>query len=166
MINVDFADVKTVMSEAGSALMGMGIASGENRAVNAAKQAITSPLLELSINGATGILFNITGGPDLSMLEVDEAAQIIYDAVDPNANIIFGTSIDDTLEEGSVKFTVLATGFDSAKQSIVRSTSFVPSKPNNPPTQVEEPKIIPHKSDTYGDEEDQTLEVPAFLRRR
>ncbi len=113
MINVDFADVKSIMSEAGTALMGMGVAEGENRAVVATKNAINSPLLELSINGATGILFSVTGGADLSMLEIDEAAQLISQNVDPNANIIFGATINEEMADGSVSVIVIATGFDS-----------------------------------------------------
>jgi cell division protein FtsZ len=113
MINVDFADVRTVMENAGSALMGIGYGTGENRAVEAAKAAIESPLLELSIDGAKGVLFNITGGNDLSMYEVDEAARIITEASDAEANIIFGAVINDSYT-GEVKITVVATGFDAS----------------------------------------------------
>ena len=112
MINVDFADVKSVMTNAGTALMGIGTASGEERAKEAAQMAITSPLLELSIEGAKGVLFNVIGGNDMAMYEVDEAAKLIYDAVDPSANIIFGATIDSNMKD-EVKITVLATGFDS-----------------------------------------------------
>ena len=122
MINVDFADVKTVMENAGSALMGIGYGTGETRAMEAAKSAIESPLLELSIDGAKGVLFNITGGNDLSMFEVDEAARIITEAADPEANIIFGAVINDSYT-GEVKITVVATGFDEVNRegpSIVR----------------------------------------------
>jgi cell division protein FtsZ len=117
MINVDFADVKSVMNDAGTALMGMGSASGEDRAILATKNAINSPLLELSINGATGILFSVTGGVDLSMLEIDEAAQLISQNVDPNANIIFGATINDEITDGTILITVIATGFDNASAS-------------------------------------------------
>lgn len=110
LINVDFADVRSVMENAGSALMGIGYGSGENRAIDAARAAIESPLLELSINGAKGLLLNITGGNDLSMFEVDEASRMITESCDPNANIIFGTSIDDAYT-GEIKITVIATGF-------------------------------------------------------
>lgn len=113
LINLDFADVKTVMSNAGSALMGIGRASGDNRAVTAAQQAIESPLLEVSIDGARGILFNIIGGNDLSMHEINTAAETITNAADPDANIIFGATIDDKLE-GEVIITVVATGFDTS----------------------------------------------------
>lgn len=116
MINVDFADVRTIMQGAGSALMGIGYGSGENRAVDAARAAIESPLLEMSIAGAKGILFNITGGNDLSMFEVDEAAKIITEAADPDANIIFGTVINENYT-GEIKCTVIATGFSPEEQS-------------------------------------------------
>jgi len=116
MINVDFADVKTVMENAGSALMGIGYGTGENRAAEAAKAAIESPLLEMSIDGARGVLFNITGGNDLSMFEVDEAARIITEAADPEANIIFGSVINDSYT-GEMKVTVIATGFEADSET-------------------------------------------------
>ncbi|HKY73818.1 MAG TPA: cell division protein FtsZ [Patescibacteria group bacterium] len=111
LVNVDFADVKTVMSDSGTALMGVGSASGENRAVNAARAAISSPLLELSIEGAKGILYTITGGDDLTLTEVSEASAIIHQTADPDANIIFGATIDKEMGS-SVKISVIATGFD------------------------------------------------------
>lgn len=113
LINLDFADVKTIMQNAGSALMGIGRASGENRAVQAAQQAIESPLLEVSIDGARGVLFNITGGYDMSMHEINEAAEVITNAVAPDANIIFGATLKPELEDELI-ITVIATGFDSA----------------------------------------------------
>jgi len=113
LINLDFADVKTVMNDAGSALMGIGRASGENRALQAAQQAIESPLLEVSIDGARGILFNVIGGNDLSMHEINSAAEVITSAADPDANIIFGATINPDLE-GEVIITVVATGFDAS----------------------------------------------------
>jgi len=111
LINLDFADVKAIMSNAGSALMGIGRASGENRAIEAARQAIDSPLLELNIEGAKGVLFNITGGRNMSMHEIDEAAKTITSAVDEDANIIFGAVLDETLDD-DIKITVVATGFE------------------------------------------------------
>lgn len=113
LINLDFADVKAIMSNAGSALMGIGRASGENRAVQAAQQAIESPLIEVSIDGAKGVLFNVTGGYDMSMSEIQEAAEIITSAVSPDANIIFGATLKAELEDELI-ITVIATGFDSA----------------------------------------------------
>lgn len=121
LINLDFADVKTVMSNAGSALMGIGRASGENRAVQAAQQAIESPLLEVSIDGARGILFNVIGGNDLSMHEINTAAEAITAAADPDANIIFGATISPDIE-GEIIITVVATGFDSSYFTNRRST--------------------------------------------
>ena len=112
LINLDFADVKAIMSNAGSALMGIGRASGDDRAVQAAQQAIESPLIEVSIDGAKGVLFNVTGGYDMSMAEIQEAAEIITSAVSPNANIIFGATLKPEMEDELV-ITVIATGFDS-----------------------------------------------------
>jgi cell division protein FtsZ len=112
IVNVDFADVGAVMRDSGTALMGIGVATGENRAVQAAKSAINSPLLDVSIDGAKGVLFNISGAEDLTMLEVNEAASIITENVDPNAKIIFGASADADTKKGEIKITVVATGFD------------------------------------------------------
>ena len=117
LINLDFADVKTIMTEQGEALMGIGIGEGENRAADAAKMAINSPLLETSIDGAKGILLNISGSSDLSIFEVNEAAEIISDAADPDANIIFGSVIDESLGD-KVQITVVATGFNSNAKSV------------------------------------------------
>src|ERR671928_426683 len=116
LINLDFADVRTIMQDAGSALMGIGTASGESRAAEAAKAAISSPLLEASVEGATGILFNITGGSDLGLFEVNEAAEIIGSASDQDALMIFGSVIDESLGD-QVRVTVIATGFDRASRS-------------------------------------------------
>lgn len=115
VVNVDFADVRAIMSNSGSALMGIGIGTGENRAAEAAKAAINSPLLELSIDGAKGVLFNVSGSSDLTMLEINEAANIITEAIDPNAKVIFGAVVDETLKKGEVQITVVATGFDEEK---------------------------------------------------
>ncbi|MEK7127056.1 MAG: cell division protein FtsZ [Patescibacteria group bacterium] len=151
LINVDFADVKTIMENAGSALMGIGYGSGENRAVEAAKSAVESPLLELSIDGAKGVLFNITGGNDLSMFEVDEAARIITEAADPEANIIFGAVINDSYT-GEIKITVIATGFDyhQSESSLLRPRSTFRSADSS----------IPIK------QTDNELDIPAFIRQK
>jgi len=151
MINVDFADVKTVMENAGSALMGIGYGTGESRAAEAAKAAIESPLLELSIDGAKGVLFNITGGNDLSMFEVDEAAKVITEAADPEANIIFGAVINDSYT-GEVKITVVATGFDykQADTSIIRPKSAA----------INDADSLPIK------QTDNELDIPAFIRQK
>jgi cell division protein FtsZ len=116
LINLDFADIKAIMTDAGSSLMGIGRASGENRAIQAARQAIDSPLLEVSVEGAKGVLFNITGGRNMTMHEIDEAAKTITDAVDPEANIIFGAVLDESLDD-DIKITVVATGFDPKQAS-------------------------------------------------
>ena len=156
LINVDFADVKAIMSQAGSALMAIGRASGDQRAVEAAKAAISSPLLESSIDGARGVLFNITGGTDLTLFEVTEAAGIISQAADPDANIIFGAVIDERLE-GEVRITAIATGFDghitpvqrgftsypSISSPASRGSSNVPARePPAPPEDAELPSFI------------------------
>ncbi|ACZ42506.1 cell division protein FtsZ [Thermobaculum terrenum ATCC BAA-798] len=147
-INCDFADVKAIMSNAGSALMAIGRGTGENRAVEAARAAIESPLLELSIEGAKGVLFNITGSEDLGMLELHEAAQLIQEAADPEANIIFGHVIDNRLQD-EVKITLIATGFDNVKR--------VPS--NKPVSIQKEPQTQkPPAQEDY--------DIPAFLRLR
>src|SRR2546421_13067474 len=116
LINLDFADVRTIMRQAGSALMGIGVAGGENRAAEAAKAAISSPLLEASVEGATGILLNITGGSDMGLFEVNEAAEIIGSAADADANIIFGAVIDEAMGD-QVRVTVIATGFDRGSRA-------------------------------------------------
>ena len=126
LINLDFADVRTIMHDAGSALMGIGSAGGENRCADAAKAAISSPLLEESVEGATGILLNITGGKDLGLFEVNDAAEIIQNAADPNANIIFGAVIDEDMGE-EVRVTVIGTGFDHRPG--VRAAASAPAAP-------------------------------------
>lgn len=146
MINVDFADVKAIMANSGSALMGIGRGTGDSRTLEAAKQAIDSPLLELSIDGAKGILFNITGGPDLGMYEIDEAARIITEAADPDANIIFGAVIDEAMQ-GEVKITVVATGFDEVTLGSMSRK------------RVEQSKREP-------EEDKEELDVPAFIRKK
>src|ERR671925_1238499 len=115
LVNLDFADVRTIMRDAGSALMGIGVASGENRAGEAARAAVSSPLLEASIEGATGVLLNITGPPDLGLFEVNEAAEVVTSAADQNANVIFGAVIDENLKD-EVRVTVIATGFGGQRR--------------------------------------------------
>ncbi|MFA5876691.1 MAG: cell division protein FtsZ, partial [Candidatus Margulisiibacteriota bacterium] len=126
LINLDFADVRTIMYEAGSAMMGIGYASGENRAVEAAEQAISSALLEETITGAKGVIFNVTGGSDLTLYEVNDAAEVIYNAVDPDANIIFGAVIDEKLQ-GEIVITVIATGFRPAEKKFSEEVPMVRS---------------------------------------
>ena len=173
LINLDFADVKTIMTNAGSALMGIGHGSGESRAADAARQAIMSPLLEQSIEGARGVLFTITGGPDLTLFEVNEAAEIIHAAADPEANIIFGSVIDERMGN-DVKISVIATGFDQARplkkieQPLYKRQ--VESRPADRPHQISSAGPASSSSATK-DETPKSyaaddLEVPSFLRRK
>ena len=127
VVNVDFADVRAILQDAGSALMGIGIGTGENRAAQAAKMAINSPLLEFSIDGAKGILFNVSGGPDITMLEINEAANIITESIDPNAKVIFGATIDEAAKKGEMYLTVIAAGFDS---DIIGESGLISSTPS------------------------------------
>jgi cell division protein FtsZ len=143
LVNLDFADVRTIMRDAGSALMGIGTASGDNRATEAARAAVSSPLLESSIEGATGILLNITGGPDIGLFEVNEAAEVVTSAADQNANIIFGAVIDDAMGD-AVRVTVIATGFGGQRRRR-RSSADVPAA-------------------AAAGRQDEALDVPAFLR--
>lgn len=207
IVNVDFADVRAIMSNSGSALMGIGIGAGENRAADAAKAAINSPLLELSIDGAKGVLFNVSGSSDLTMLEINEAANIITESIDPNAKVIFGAVVDETIKKGELQITVVATGFDSERVSespmerlsriakpkdvpAVKSGSLVSSRADEGGMEEEMPKItFPEKFETKTKmiieekvqpkpvrpifnstekslEEDDELEIPAFIRRK
>ncbi len=130
LINVDFNDVKSIMTNAGTALMGSGVASGENRAEEAARAATSSPLLNMSIEGATGVLFQIAGGLDLKLNEVDKAANLIKEAVDPNAEMIFGAEVNEQIPEGEIRLTIIATGFgDSVTTQSVVTENFVNNKP-------------------------------------
>lgn len=149
LVNLDFADVRTIMKEKGLAHMGIGRGSGDNRAVEAAKQAIHSPLLETSIEGARGVLLNITGGPNLGLFEVNEAAEMVSQAADPNANIIFGAVIDDSIKD-EVHITVIATGFEGKG----REKSFKGKSGD-----ALEDRVGPMEFDM--DE----LDIPTFLRR-
>jgi cell division protein FtsZ len=171
LVNVDFADVKAIMQDAGTALMGIGYGTGDSRAAEAARAAVDSPLLETSIHGAQGVLFNITGGNDLSMFEVDEAARIITEATAPEANVIFGAVIDEAFT-GQVKVTVIATGFvekdigavpsASPAQRIMKNAFSRPSsdKSETRTVQVSDPNV---KTNPQFNEEE--LEVPAFMRK-
>ena len=150
LVNLDFADVRTIMRDAGSALMGIGIAAGENRATEAARAAVSSPLLETSIEGATGILLNITGGPDIGLFEVNEAAEVVTSAADQNANVIFGAVIDDSLGD-DLRVTVIATGFGAQRRRRRREGALEAPVPSGVPGGGFE---IP----------DEALDVPSFLR--
>ncbi|HLM86810.1 MAG TPA: cell division protein FtsZ, partial [Solirubrobacteraceae bacterium] len=155
LINLDFADVRTIMHDAGSALMGIGSAAGENRCAEAAKIAISSPLLEESVEGATGILLNITGGKDLGLFEVNEAAEIIQTAADPNANIIFGAVIDESMSD-DVRVTVIGTGFDHRPGRGARRESRSTRPDRNP-------RISDRQRSTL-EISDEDIDVPPFLR--
>jgi cell division protein FtsZ len=175
LINLDFADVKAVMSEMGLALMGTGVGSGENRAVEAAQKAISSPLLEdNTIHGARGILLNITGGPDMSLYEINEASSLIQAEAHEDANIIFGTVVDETMMD-EIRITVIATGFDDAdkkKLNISNVTNLGAYRRNDfsTPTYIREGKFIdtpgPARTDFVEEEEDPDLEIPAYLRKQ
>ncbi|HKC14631.1 MAG TPA: cell division protein FtsZ [Patescibacteria group bacterium] len=162
LINVDFADVRTIMTNAGSALMGIGTGVGENRAQAAARAAVASPLLEISMEGARGVLFNIIGGPDLTMNEVDEAAKIIAAAADPDANIIFGATIDESMRD-QMKITVIATGFDQARQTL---KEFVAPAVHKMEMEKKENVPVLGDEDVPTGEENDTWDIPAFLRNR
>jgi cell division protein FtsZ len=171
LINLDFADVRTIMRNAGSSLMGIGVASGENRGVEAAKNAISSPLLETSIEGATGILLNISGGPDMGLFEVNEAAEIIAGAADADANVIFGAVIDEALGD-QMRVTVIATGFDQLQRPAVaraaeKASLFAPKpaapKPATAPTK--KPDLLPQTIEAF-EMDEEVLDIPKFLREK
>lgn len=180
LINIDFADVRTVMENAGSALMGIGMASGENRAIEAAKMAINSPLLDISINGAKGVLFSIAGGEDLTMFEIQDAAKVITESIDPQAKVIFGTVRDDKLKKNEVKVTVIAAGFLNNGPALPLSetkpetfgTKEFPQKEekkgkiyNTVPSSAPKEKVEEKKEPAKEDDDDDWGAVPAFLRR-
>jgi len=173
LINVDFADVRKIMTNAGTALMGMGVGSGDKRAMAAIKQAISSPLLDASIEGARGVLFNVIGGPDLTMAEIDEAASIITKSVDPDADIIFGAVIDEKMLD-QIKVTLIATKFDDQRLKLFR----LQKSGGSVEKKVEEMLAVEDEdlendmkkpsadlNDDFVDE-DNTLDIPAFLRKK
>jgi cell division protein FtsZ len=183
IINIDFADVRAILKESGSALMGVGIASGEKRAEEAAKMAINSPLLDLSINGARGILFSIAGGSDLTMFEIQEAAKIITESMDPEARVIFGTVKDEKLKKGDVRVTIIASGFPEntsnkkslfgnvisgrAEEEIKEETTSGKIFNSLGINRKEEAKeeVKEEVKPTVADDDDEWGAVPAFLRR-
>lgn len=185
VVNADFADVRSIMQDAGTALMGIGRASGENRAQDAARMAVNSPLLELSIDGATGVLFNVTGGPSLGMYEIDEAAKAITKSIDPEARVKFGAVIDEEMGD-EIRITVIATGFDESarKQAAPAAPVAVPAEEPRrvmpqaptpapqpePPARVEprRPQFTPISESPAkpAPETDDELDIPAFIRRK
>ena len=180
IINVDFADVKAVMSNSGSALMGIGRSSGEDRAIEAAKMAINSPLLEVAIDGAKGVLFNVSGGTDLAMAEINEAARIITEHIDPDAKVIFGAVLDDKLKKGEIKITVVATGFNNG-HAVQPRPGVAQQRPNlfdNSMDSKKNPIVTPVSTHSNGSSNgsvrefvdssvmEEDLDIPAFIRRK
>ncbi len=174
LINLDFADVKTIMSEGGAALMAVGHGSGEDRARIAAEQAISSRLLDVTIDGARGILFNVTGGPDMSLYEVNQAAAIIRETAHPDANMIFGAVIDEAMGD-EMRITVIATGFDHSlsRRQLVQQQYTRPATPASPPPARPAPPPTPVREREYEPAQaaqpkftPNNLDIPAFLRRR
>ncbi len=187
IINIDFADIRSVLESAGAALMGIGSASGDNRAEEAARAAISSPLLEISINGAKGVLFSIAGGDDLTMFEIQDAAKVITESVDPNAKIIFGTVRDEKLKKGEIRITVIASNFSDSyprksgslfQQAVPAPASATEERPKGkifnaiqPSPAKETPKPAPEAAKKpaepapIDDNDDDWSAVPAFLRR-
>jgi cell division protein FtsZ len=172
IINLDFADVTSIMKEKGLAHMGMGNAKGENRAIEATKQAIQSPLLETSIKGAKGVLLNITGNTNLSLFEVNEASTLVRESCDEEVNLIFGASINEELDE-EIMVTVIATGFDDEQNMELELEEKQPARPTlttvikqnvEPKEEVALTKEEPKKTSLL--EEDDDMEIPTFLRRR
>jgi len=179
VVNVDFADVRAIMQDAGSALMGVGRASGDDRAVEAARAAINSPLLEVAIDGAKGVLFNISGGPDLTMIEINEAAKIITESIDPDAKVIFGAVTDEKMKKGEIKVTVIATGFGEKVARKERAIDLDKDEENARPKPIEAKKNNNNSSPTSPvspkkpnfevsqiEESGQEWDIPAFIRRK
>jgi len=169
IVNVDFADIKEIMQDAGSALMGIGRATGDDRAAEAAKAAINSPLLEVSIDGAKGVLFNVSGGSDMAMSEINEAAKVITESIDPEAKVIFGAVMDNKLKKGEIKITVVATSFD---EGLIKKVGETRIQDISPISKIEDkdkrrssfkPKTVPVSSE---EEPENEWDIPAFIRRK
>ncbi|PIP63429.1 cell division protein FtsZ [Candidatus Roizmanbacteria bacterium CG_4_9_14_3_um_filter_33_18] len=175
LINVDFADIRTIMQGSGTALMGVGVGSGDKRAIAAIKQAISSPLLDISIEGAKGVLFNVVGGPDMTMAEVDEAASIIAKSVDPDADIIFGAVIDEKMMD-QIKVTIIATKFDDNRLKLFRfkksedieqesvSIKTMADKEKKLDQDIDKEEI--NSDDEFIDDDSSEFDIPAFLRKK
>jgi len=180
IINLDFADIKAIMQDAGPAIMGIGRATGDNRAVEAARAAISSPLLEFSIEGAKGILFNVSGGQDIGMIEISEAAKTITETADPDAKIIFGAVLDEKAKKGEIKITVIATGFTNHIRGNGSQLAIEEKKINSPVIEVERKKLKKEKEQKTHDTDDGAMptayksplpeddewDIPAFLRKK
>ncbi len=174
IINIDFADIRAVMENTGPALMGIGTASGEKRAEDAAKIAINSPLLDISISGAKGVLFSIAGGDDLTMFEIQDAAKVITESIDPNAKVIFGTVRDEKLKKNEVRVTVIASGFGDQAANIQRKSLFQ-STPSSQTLDIPEVRELPKEEKKPApvsiptietDTDDEWGSVPLFLRKK
>ncbi|MEA2113667.1 MAG: cell division protein FtsZ [Patescibacteria group bacterium] len=168
IVNVDFADIKAIMQDAGSALMGIGRASGENRAVEAAKAAVNSPLLEVSVDGSKGVLFNVSGGSDLAMTEINEAAKVITESIDQEAKVIFGAVMDDKLKKGELKITVIATNFeDGLKQPSEPRIQDISRIKHPEKREISEKKpALGTKAVVAEEEKESEWDIPAFIRRK
>ncbi len=170
LVNVDFADLKAIMQGAGSALMGIGRAQGEERATEAARAAINSPLLEVSIDGAKGVIFNVAGGADMTMFEINEAAKLITDSIDPQAKVIFGAVTDNSLKKGELKITVIAAGFgEQAPREKTKERTEMKAEPTKQETPVvqpaaKKPAFSGQVSPIDGSEEE--WDIPAFIRKK
>jgi len=175
LINVDFADIRSIMQGSGTALMGVGIGSGDKRAIAAIKQAISSPLLDISIEGAKGVLFNVVGGQDLTMAEVDEAASVIAKSIDPDADIIFGAVIDDKMMD-QIKVTIIATKFDDNRLKLFRFkksedadkesafTKTLSGEEKNLNNNMDKEEI--NNDEEFIDDDSSEFDIPAFLRKK
>ncbi|OGZ58752.1 MAG: cell division protein FtsZ [Candidatus Spechtbacteria bacterium RIFCSPHIGHO2_02_FULL_43_15b] len=174
IVNVDFADVRAIMHDAGSALMGIGRATGEERAIEAARMAINSPLLELSVDGARGLLFSVSGTDDLTMYEINEAAKVITDSIHPDAKVIFGAVIDDRLKKGEIKVTVIATGFfeldrklTAPKEDTAQNNSFQANSRIEEERQPKREEKMAEKKDSKEEsDKDEDWDIPAFIRKK
>jgi len=167
LINVDFADVKAIMNEAGSALMGIGVGVGENRAQLAARQATSSPLLEVSMDGARGVLFNITGGSDMTMQEVEDASRVIAKSADPDANIIFGAAINEELKD-EIRITLIATRFDESRVRLQQMVEDTVERHVQEESQEKNSPFVNNnrEKERQKEEDDDIFEIPAFLRQK
>ncbi len=173
LVNVDFADLKAIMLGAGSALMGIGRAGGDDRAVEAAKAAINSPLLEVSIDGAKGVIFNVAGGSDMTMMEINEAAKVITEAIDPQAKVIFGAVTDNTLKKGEIKITVIAAGFgeqafkkeSAERRERVEIKTETAARPEASPVHVKKQPAFSSQVSQI-ENTDEEWDIPAFIRKK
>jgi cell division protein FtsZ len=167
LVNVDFADLKAIMQGAGSALMGIGRAQGEDRAIEAARSAINSPLLEVSIDGAKGVVFNVAGGSDLTMMEINEAAKVITEAIDPQAKVIFGAVTDNSLKKDEIKITVIAAGFGEQPFRREKEKPEIKTEAGRQEAaQAQPPKKSLFSGQVSPIDQDEEWDIPAFIRKK